>query len=103
MGDIWIRDMEITTLIAISAVLIVMPVQLLLCFKAKRIFFRLLPSVILAAAAAVFFCMMRAATDWDAIGYAILGVFAGVLLLASGLAWGLWALLRNIRKKKNRE
>ena len=100
MGDIWIRDIEITTLIAVSSVLIVLPVQLLLCFKVKKLFLRLLPSFVLTATTIFLFIMMRITTDWDAIGYAILFVFSGVLLIFCGIAWGVWAIVKFIKKRK---
>ena len=102
MGDIWIRDIEITTLIAVSSILIVLPIQLLLCFKVKKLLLRLLPSLVLTATTVFLFIMMRTATDWNAIGYAILGVFSGVLLIFSGLAWGIWAIVIAIKKRKKK-
>lgn len=101
MGDMWIRDIEITTLIAITSVLVVLPIQLLLCFKVKPVFLRLLPSILLTATTILLFTMMATSRDWDAIGYAVLGVFSGVLLIFSGIGWGIWAIVRCIRKKKN--
>ena len=103
MGDMWIRDVEVTTLIAITSVLVVLPIQLLLCFKVKPIFLRLLPSILLTGTTILLFAMMAASRDWDAIGYAVLGVFSGVLLIFSGIGWGVWAIVRCIRKKKNNE
>ena len=101
MGDIWIRDIEITTLIAVASVFVVLPVQLLLCFKAKSVFLRLLPAILLTATTVFLFVMMTAAKDWDALGYAILGAFSGVLLLFSGIGWGIWATVKWPRSKKN--
>lgn len=103
MGDMWIRDIEVTTLIAITSVLVVLPIQLLLCFKVKPVFLRLLPSILLTGTTILLFAMMAASRDWDAIGYAVLGVFSGVLLIFSGIGWGIWAIVRCIRKKKNYE
>ena len=100
MGDMWIRDIEVTTLIAITSVLVVLPIQLLLCFKVKPIFLRLLPSILLTGTTILLFAMMAASRDWDAIGYAVLGVFSGVLLIFSGIGWGIWGLVALIRKKK---
>ena len=77
MGDMWIRDVEITSLIAISSVLVVLPIQLLLCFKVKPVFLRLLPTILLTATTVFLFAMMTTSRDWDAIGYAVLGVFSG--------------------------
>lgn len=101
MGDMWIRDIEVTTLIAITSVLVVLPIQLLLCFKVKPVFLRLLPSILLTGTTILLFAMMAASRDWDAIGYAVLGVFSGVLLIFSGIGWGIWAIVRCFRKKKN--
>ena len=99
MGDMWIRDIEVTTLIAITSVLVVLPIQLLLCFKVKPIFLRLLPSILLTGTTILLFAMMAASRDWDAIGYAVLGVFSGVLLVFSGIGWGIWGLVALIRKR----
>ena len=100
MGDMWIRDIEVTTLIAITSVLVVLPIQLLLCFKVKPVFLRLLPSILLTGTTILLFAMMATSRDWDAIGYAVLGVFSGVLLIFSGIGWGIWGLVALIRKKK---
>lgn len=97
----WIRDIEVTTLIAIASVLVVLPIQLLLCFKVKPVFLRLLPSILLTGTTILLFAMMAASRDWDAIGYAVLGVFSGVLLIFSGIGWGIWAIVRCIKKKKS--
>ena len=88
-------------LIAVSSILLVLAIQLLLCFKVKNLFFRLLPSFVLTASTIIFFTMMRLATDWDALGYAILFVFSGVLLIFSGIAWVIWAIVKLIKKRKS--
>ena len=98
MGDAWVRDIGIILLMVTVSLLIVLPLQLLLCFKGTRRFLRMLPSIVLAAGTLILFIMMRVAKDWNAVGYAILSVFFGVLLLASGIAWGVWAIIKLIRK-----
>lgn len=101
MLDASIRDIDITTLIAVSSILIVFPVQLLLCFKAKKLLLRLLPSLLLTITTVFLFIMMRTTTDWDAVGYAILFIFSAVLLIFSGIAWSVWAIIKLIKKKKS--
>ena len=101
MGDVWIGDTEIITLIAISSILMLFPIQLLLCFKVKKLFLKLLPSFVFAISTIFLFIMMRTTTDWDAIGYAILFVFSGVLLIFSGIAWGIWSIVKIIKKRKS--
>ena len=97
MGDVLMADIDITTLIAASSVLVVLSIQLLLCFKTKRLLLRLLPLFVLTASTVFLFIMMRITTDWGAIGYAILFVFSGVLLAFSGMAWGIWAIIKLIK------
>ena len=100
MFDIWIGEVDSTTLFIIAAVLFVFPVQLLLCFKAKKILVKLLPPIFLTVAAIIFFAMAFVAQDWDAIGYFIFSALSGALLIVCGIAWGVWAIVMGIRKKK---
>ena len=100
MFDIWIGEVDSTTLFVIAAVLFVLPLQPLLCFKAKKLLVKLLPSIFLIAAVIFFFAMMFVAQDWDAVGYAILGALSGALLVISGIAWAIWAIVIGARKRK---
>ena len=100
MFDIWIGEVDFTTLVAIAAVLFVFPLQLLLCFKVKKLLIRLLPPILLTVATIVFFSLMFVAKDWDAVAYAIFGAFSGALLIVCGIAWGIWAIIFGVRKKK---
>ena len=100
MVDLWVRDTWIAVLITVSAVFVVLPIQLVLCFKAKKRLIKLLPTAVFAVAMIVFYIMMLTAKDWSALVYVILAVFFGVLFLFSGIAWGIWAVLRLVNKKK---
>ena len=111
MFDVWIGEIDLTTLILILSVLILFPCQLLLCFKVKSVVLQLLPCVVLFLATAILFVFAIAIADgWDALGYLFLAIFTGIMLLACGLAWLIWAvakLVAHIRKKqvnnKNRQ
>ena len=104
MFDFWIGDVELTTLVIIIAVMAILPIQLLLCFKVKKLSLRLLPSMLFALVTIFFFTMIFSSQDWDAIGYAILAMLAGILLFMSGVAWGIWGIVVCVRKiKKRRE
>jgi len=100
MFDLWVRDTEITVWFAVSAVLIILPIQLILCFKAKRLLVKLLPVALLAVTTIIFSALMLTARDWTAFGYAILAVFYGVLLLFGAIAWGIWAIAKQVKRKK---
>lgn len=102
MSDLWVRDTEITLLVALSAFLIVLPIQLLLRFKAKTLLVKLIPTILLAAAVVAFYAIVFVIQDRAAIGYALLALFSEILLLFSGLAWGIWAITKLIRKRKRK-
>ena len=103
MFDIWLGEVNLTTLVLIFSIFILLPWQLLLCFKVKRIVLRLLPSIVLFAATAIFFAFIYIADGWDSLGYLFLALFTGFLLLVCGLAWLVWAIVRaasRARKKR---
>lgn len=100
MLDLLVRDTEIVLLIAAAAVLIILPAQLTLCFKAKRLFIKLIPSVLLAVATFALYVMAITAKDWSGFVYIIFAIAAGVLLIFSGIAWGIWAIIKLIKRTK---
>ena len=100
MFDLFARDTEIAVLIAASAVLVVFPIQLALCFRAKKRFIKLLPTVLFAVAAVTFYIMAITARDWIGFAYIIVAVFCGAMLLFSGIAWGVWAITKLVKKAK---
>ena len=101
MADL--RDLAIYAVMFLPAILVSLPIQLWLCFKAKRIIVKLIPTVLFAAAFAVFICLKSNSTDWDALTYGIMAVFIGVQLVFDLLAWAIWAVKLVIAKKKANE
>ena len=57
MFDVWHGDINFTTLILIVSVMIVLPVQLLLCFTVRNRAIRLLPVIMLSAFIGIFVIM----------------------------------------------
>ena len=103
MFDFFARDTVIALSMAAAAVLVALPVQLTLCFKAKKRMVRRIPTVLLAAVTAAFYVMAITAKDWVAFAYLIVAAFSGVMLLFCAIAWGIWAIAKGVRKKKLRE
>ena len=105
MFDIWLGEVNLTTLVLIFSIFILFHCQLLLCFKVKRIVLRLLPSIVLFAATAIFFAFIYIADSWDSLGYLFLALFTGFMLLVCGLAWLVWAIVRaaSCARKKRTE
>lgn len=81
---------------------VVLPVQLLLCFKVKNIAIRLIPSAILFALSAFFFVMIYCTIGLDSLGYALLAMLTGSMLFMSGVGWGIWLVAHILKKKKRK-
>ena len=76
-------------------------VQLLLCFKVKNRWLRLLPLFVAAIALLVFAVLAFLFDDWDRLGFVLLAIFAAILLLSCVLALAAFWLIRRICRHKN--
>lgn len=94
MFDIWLGDAPLTLVVFLLAVLVVLPVQLLLCFKVKSRAARLLPAILLAGAALLLAGAGVVLGGWEGLGLVILAALTAFPLLACGAGWALWALVR---------
>ena len=103
MFDVWIGDTELTTLVLIFSIIVVLPIQLLLCFKVKSRAIRLLPVILLSIPTIIFVMMSVVITGWDGLGYIFLAIFTGFMLLMCGVGWGIWAITKSVKKRKNEE
>lgn len=76
-------------------------VQLLLCSKVKSLLIRLVPVALFFVSATCFTVLSYVYYEgWDGLGALVLGLFFVLFLLACGLAWGVWAVLKSIRAKR---
>ena len=99
MADLFARDTGIVLLIAGFAILIALPVQLVLCIKAKKLFYKCLPTTILAVLVITFYIMAITAKTWVAFAYLIIAVFSGVSLIFSGITLGIWVIIKFVKKQ----
>ena len=86
MFDVWIGDVELTTLFLALCLSLILPGQLLLCLRVRSLALRLLPLCLFAALAA------GLAAAQARLGLSVLAIFAALMALASALGWGLWVL-----------
>lgn len=99
MFDVWCGDINFTALILMVSIVIILPVQLLLCFTVKSRAIRLLPIIILSVLIGIFVIMAITINDLRAVGYVLLAVYAGFMTFACGIGWGIWAIAKKIKKK----
>ncbi len=76
-------------------------VQLFLCFRTKRLWARLIPTVLTGGSALLCVLAALVSTGWDSVGYAILAMLLGNYLVASGIAWAIWGIARWVKKRKS--
>lgn len=103
MFDVWMGEIELTTLTLAVSIGILLPVQLLLCFKVKSCFLRLLPVLLLSVLVGILMVLWLSSTGWDGLGYGLLAVFAGFMLFLCAVGWSIWAIVRSFQKKHSKE
>ncbi len=99
MIDLGIFEIKTEIFILILSVF-TLALQLLLCFKAKRLFLRLLPVILFAILTAVFFVLIFLNEGWDSIGFLLLAICAAILLLFCGIGWGIWRIIQHHKAKR---
>lgn len=99
MFDLYIGDIELATVFLVFSIIVLLPIQLLLCFKVKSKVIRLIPLILLFIFTLIFVVMATTTHGWDAIGYIFLSIFTGIMMLICGVAWGIWAIIKHKQKK----
>ena len=98
MLDIWIDDINIAPFIWIFILIVVLPVQIALCFNAKSKILRFLPIIILSVLTVATAIAATIGTDWSAVFYLIIAVYFAIMLFVCGIGWGIWAIVRKTKQ-----
>lgn len=101
MFDVWFGDIELTSVVLNVSIAVFLPIQLLLCFKVRSKVIRLLPVIVLSGATIFLVAMAAAGSGWDGLGYIFLAIFTCLMLLMCGIGWGIWAIIKLVKKKKD--
>ena len=99
MFDIWNGNIELTSLVLVFSIVVLLPTQILLCFKVKSSV-RLLPVIVLSILTICFAIMSIVISGWDGLGYIFLAIFSGFMLLMCGIGWGVWAIIKRKNQKQ---
>ena len=100
MFDVWIDDIKLIKAVLVLSVAVLLLIQLSLCFKAKNKVIRLLPVILLSLVTIFFVAMASTSTDWENLAYIFPGIFIGFMWIVCGIAWGIWVIIKLIKKKK---
>ena len=100
MLDIWIGDINLTLSAATLALLVVLPVQLLLCFRCRSLAIRLGP--VLLSILSILLCLLlfSVSKGLEGVVWLILGIYAAFFLLVCAVGWGIWAAAAYFVKKR---
>ena len=90
----WYLEIDYPTTVVFVSVIASLILQLLLCFKAKKIFIKLLPIALLIVSTIVFYVCSASINGWDGLGYLFFALLSFGLLFVCGIGWGIWATIR---------
>ena len=90
----WYLEMDFPTIVIFASAITTLILQLLLCFKAKKIFIKLLPIALLIVSTIVFYVCSASINGWDGLGYLFFALLSFGLLFVCGIGWGIWAIVR---------
>lgn len=94
----FIPSISIPTIVVCLTSILVIAAQLLLCFKGKRLWVKLIPSGTMVASAIAFAVMAQMADGWNGVGYLFFFLLSAWLLALTGFCWFLWAVIRKGKK-----
>ena len=98
MYDFWIGDVNIAPFLLLITSLVIFPGQLLLCYKGKTRIARLLPVIVLSVLTAAAIIAVCICTGWNIVLYIVSAIYLAIMLAACGIAWGIWAIIKCIKK-----
>lgn len=102
MFDVWMGDINVMELVLIVSIVMILPIQLLLCFKVKNLAIRLLPILISFALTIMCGFMALITPGWDGLGWVFLLIYTAIWTLTCGIGWAIWAAVRYIKFKKDK-
>lgn len=93
MGE-WYLEIDFPTIVVFASVIAALILQLLLCFKVKKVFIKLLPVALLFISTIVFSVCSASINGWDGLGYLFFALLSFGLMIVCGIGWGIWAMIR---------
>ena len=100
MFDITYGNLDFDLMLRIASIIVLLPIQLWLCFKVKKRLVRLLPVVFFFVLGIAFVCLASISTGWDSLGYIIFAIYAAYMLFVCGVGWLIWWLVNYCKNRK---
>ena len=90
----WHLEIDFPAVVVFVSVIATLILQLMVCFKVKKIFLKLLPMALLVVSTIVFSICSASVNGWDGLGYLFFALLSFGLLFVCGIGWGVWAIFR---------
>ena len=87
-------EIDFTTIVVLVCAIATLILQLLLCFKAKKIIIKLLPIALLIVSTFVFYICSVSINGWDGLGYLFFALLSFGLIFVCGIGWAIWASIK---------
>ncbi len=94
MGE-WYFDIDYSIIVIFISAIVALFLQLLLCYKAKRLFIKLLPIALLIVSTITLYICAASINGWDGFGYLFFALLSFGLVFVCGIGWGVWATAKN--------
>ncbi len=101
MLDIWIGSINLGPILLVFTFAVILPIQLVLCQKAKSILVRLIPIMLLTSLAVAALVASSFCLGWDGLLYVGCAINLAVMVIVCGIGWGVWSIIRSVKKKRN--
>ena len=98
MNNTYSFELDYTMLVVFIAVIVTLLLQVLLCFKSKKMWVKILPAMLLVLSTIVFFICSARIGGWDAFGYLFFAFLSIGLIFVCGIGWAISVIV----KKKNK-
>ena len=99
MLDVWIGDVNLTVAVLALCFLVVLPGQLLLCFRVRSPALRLAPGLTALVLLALCLGLRLACPGRQSLLLTFLALYAAMILTVCVLAWVIWGLVRRLRRR----
>ena len=94
---------SLDNLLLMAAFVVVFVGQTVLCFTVRRLWIRLVPTVLFFVAALGFLAASPFVEGWTAVGCILLALLGAGFGATCGLGWGIWWMIKIIFRCKNKK
>ena len=98
MFDIWLGSINFTWLMIGVSFILILPIQLLLCFRVKSLTLRLLPIGLSVALCCIFLILALTFPGWYGLLFAMFTIYSAGMVFLCAMGWGIWKLVQILKK-----